>query len=77
PLAGRLSDKYDAKYLSTGGIIGIAMVLLVFTLVLSKSIDIFVLILLMLLFGLTIGFFSAPNGNSVMSASWIILYIIS
>ncbi|OLS19661.1 MAG: putative transport protein HsrA [Candidatus Heimdallarchaeota archaeon LC_3] len=69
PLAGRLSDKYDAKYLSTGGIIGIAMVLLVFTLVLSKSIDIFVLILLMLLFGLTIGFFSAPNGNSVMSAS--------
>jgi EmrB/QacA subfamily drug resistance transporter len=69
PLAGRLSDKIDARYLTTGGMIGIAFVLFVLVIILTKSMDIFLLILLMFLFGLTIGFFASPNGNSIMSAS--------
>jgi EmrB/QacA subfamily drug resistance transporter len=69
PVAGRLSDKIDARYLSTGGMIGIGGVLFILALILPKTTNILFLVLLMLLFGLAIGFFASPNGNSIMSAS--------
>ncbi|MFW9930429.1 MAG: MFS transporter [Candidatus Thorarchaeota archaeon] len=75
PFAGRLSDKVDAYKLSTIGMIGIGVCLVIIGILVSISLSIpliyFIISLIVLLagFGLTVGFFITPNGNSVMSSS--------
>ena len=68
PISGRMSDKIDARLLSTMGILGLGVITAVLALTLS-SISPEIVALLLVLVGTSIAIFASPNGNSVMSAS--------
>ena len=68
PIAGKLSNHIDAKYLSSAGILGISISLGLICLVLSSTLKIWVIIIISIFMGVSVGFFTAPNTNSVMSA---------
>jgi EmrB/QacA subfamily drug resistance transporter len=65
--AGRLSDRHEARIISTIGmsftVFGIIMLALM-----SESTPVFYIIFCMIFLGLGFGFFSSPNSNAIMSA---------
>ncbi|MFX1512418.1 MAG: MFS transporter [Promethearchaeota archaeon] len=68
PMAGYLSEKYDARILSSIGILG--LVVACFSLItLSPNSNLFFLILITGLAGCAMAFFTSPNSNSIMSAT--------
>jgi EmrB/QacA subfamily drug resistance transporter len=68
PLAGKLSNKIDTRYITTFALGFLTALMLVLTLLLSKDISLWILILIALGMGLGIGAFTSPNGNSVLSS---------
>ena len=69
PLAGRHSDKIDPKYLTTLGMSGMCILIIILGLTLNASSSPLVILLLLCAFGASIAFFTSPNGNSVMSSA--------
>ena len=67
PLSGRLSDRYGARYFSTGGMLITAAAFLGF-LTLPADFDYAPFALLLLMLGLGMGAFAAPNTASIMNA---------
>jgi len=67
PLAGRLSDKYEARYLSTLGCGLFAIGYLLMSQVDSQT-SIIYIITLVVFVGLGFGLFSAPNNNAALGA---------
>ncbi|MHA1125355.1 MAG: MFS transporter [Candidatus Heimdallarchaeota archaeon] len=68
PLSGKLSSKFDARLLSSIGLIAIGISLLCLAIFLSLNIHLAVFILISTIIGLAIGVFVSPNSNSVMSS---------
>ncbi len=67
PIMGRLSDKFQPRYLATIGMTMCAIGLFMFSL-LSLDTPIFLIILTLIWIGLGFAFFSSPNMNTIMSA---------
>lgn len=67
PLAGRLSDRFGARGLSTGGLVVIMIGLFLIS-QLTATTPIWEGVLRIMVFGTGIGMFMAPNNNAVMSA---------
>ena len=67
PIAGRLSDKYEARYLSTFGCTLFALGYLLMSQV-SSDTSITYIIVVVVLVGVGFGLFSAPNNNAVMGS---------
>ena len=67
PLAGRLSDRHGARYYATGGMLVTALTFVGF-LFLSVDFNYTVFALLLLLSGLAMGAFAAPNRAAVMNS---------
>lgn len=68
PLSGKLSSKFDARLLSSFGLIVIGLCLLSLSIFLSLDIHLAVFVLISTIIGLAIGIFTSPNSNSVMSS---------
>ena len=67
PLSGRLSDRYGARYFSTGGMLITAAAFVGF-LTLPADFDYAPFALLLLMLGLGMGAFASPNTASIMNA---------
>lgn len=68
PISGRLSDSYDPKYISTFGLVSIGVVTLIFSFLVSDSMPLVLVGAVGLSFGFSIGMFTSPNSNSIMSS---------
>ena len=68
PIAGRLSDKYDPKYITAFGTFALVLTMIGFALTTTSSFNWFVTIPLTFCLGASVAFFSSPNGNSIMSS---------
>ena len=68
PLSGKLSNKFDARLLSSFGLIVISISLLCLAIFLSLDIPLIAFIAISTVIGLAIGVFTSPNSNSVMSS---------
>ncbi|MHA1210949.1 MAG: DHA2 family efflux MFS transporter permease subunit [Candidatus Heimdallarchaeota archaeon] len=68
PLSGRLNRKVDTRVLTTSGLSGIAIALIMAAIFLSPTLHLAIFILIASSIGLAIGFFISPNSNSVMSS---------
>lgn len=69
PIAGKLSNKIDARYLTSIGLALVSVSLLCLTLLLSDTLPLWVFILIATAIGLSIGIFTSPNANSVLSSA--------
>ncbi len=67
PLAGRLSDKFEPRYMASVGVF-ISAIGLSLLAMLTVDSSIFYLIIALFLTGLGFGFFSSPNVNAIMSS---------
>ena len=67
PIAGKLSDKIEARYLASIGMALISIMLIVLCFVTAKT-SIFSLIVILMILGIGFAFFSSPNVNSIMSS---------
>ena len=67
PLAGRLSDRFQSRYLATSGMVMCTMGLVAFAF-LSASTPVWVIVLILIWEGLGFAFFSSPNMNTIMSS---------
>ncbi len=67
PVSGFLSDRYDPRIFSTGGML-LTAVTFVFLSMLPASFSYLPFALLLLLIGMGMGLFASPNTSSVMSA---------
>ena len=70
PLAGRRSDKIDPKYLTTLGMGGMCLLIIILGLTLNASTSPLLILLLLFAFGVSIAFFTSANGNCVMSSAF-------
>lgn len=68
PVSGRLSDRYDAGKLASGGMLVIMTCILVFAIRLSMDTTTILLVATLGMTGAGFAFFSAPNSNAIMSA---------
>ncbi|MDR2443510.1 MAG: MFS transporter [Deltaproteobacteria bacterium] len=68
PIAGRMSDRYDAGRLASAGMTVIMTAILLFAFNLGSDTPTALLIFTMSLTGAGFAFFSAPNTNAIMSA---------
>ena len=69
PWAGKLSDKILPRYISTIGAAGIGFTALLLSMIIQENSNLILVFILMLILGFTIGVFSSPNANSVMSSA--------
>ena len=69
PISGKLSSKFDARWLSSAGLLVIGVTLILIAIFLSVDFPLWLYVLIALIIGLSIGFFAAPNSNSIMSHS--------
>jgi EmrB/QacA subfamily drug resistance transporter len=67
PIAGRLSDKIEARYLASLGMAIISVILFALNFINAET-NIGILIIMLLLLGLGFALFSSPNVNSIMSS---------
>lgn len=67
PIAGRLSDKIEARKLASLGMGIITMGLIIFALITAET-SIYTIILALAIMGTGIGLFSAPNTNAIMGS---------
>ncbi|WP_176585565.1 MFS transporter [Priestia megaterium] len=68
PVAGALTRKFEARLLSTAGLITSAIGLLILVITMSPNVPYFVLGLGMLLAGIGCGLFMTPNTTSIMAS---------
>jgi MFS family permease len=68
PLSGRLSDRYDAGKLASGGMAVIMVAIIIFATQISGETPTALLLITMGMTGAGFAFFSAPNSNAIMSA---------
>lgn len=68
PIAGRLSDRYDPKYITAIASLGLVLTMTAFALTTSANFNGFVTIPLTFCLGASVALFSSPNGNSIMSS---------
>lgn len=68
PIAGRLSDKYDPRYITAVGTVGLIFTMIAFALTTTSSFNWFVTVPLTACLGASVAMFSSPNGNSIMSS---------
>lgn len=68
PLAGRLSDKIQSRYLASTGMGLIAIGLLCIGLFISPDSSIIFIVSILVLFGIGFAAFSSPNTNAIMSS---------
>lgn len=67
PLAGRLSDKFNAGVIASAGM-GFTASGLIMLCFITTSTPVYVIISLLLLMGVGFGLFSSPNSNAIMSS---------
>lgn len=69
PIAGKFADKYDSKYLSTGGMIltTIGLILLA-NISLNSDVNRSYILIIQILIGLGIAFFTTPNSTDIMNS---------
>lgn len=67
PLAGRMSDRYDARIIATAGMIIVTLGLFTFVF-LDSNTSIMVIIISLAILGLGFGLFSSPNTNVIMGS---------
>lgn len=67
PLAGRLSDRFDPGKLASAGMGLVTMGLIIFALITAQT-SLYVIILGLVILGIGIGLFSAPNMNAIMGS---------
>lgn len=67
PVAGRLSDRIQPRYLATLGMTMCTMGLAAFS-VLTENTPIYLIVILLVWVGLGFAFFSSPNMNTIMSS---------
>ena len=68
-LSGFLSDRIDARYLATFGIGGMMVSLVIGAVFITENVSNWVLVIIAIIIGLSLGAFIAPNSNSVMSTA--------
>ncbi|MHA1954520.1 MAG: MFS transporter [Candidatus Heimdallarchaeaceae archaeon] len=68
-LAGSLSDRIDAKYIATIGVACMMIALIIGAVFVTLTVPIWLLVVIALIIGFSLGAFIAPNNNSVMSAA--------
>ncbi|HJJ55293.1 MAG TPA: MFS transporter [Methanocorpusculum sp.] len=69
PIAGKLADKMDSKYLATGGmILTFIGLLLLSNLGMSGASNRGYLLIIQIFLGIGVAFFSAPNSSTIMSS---------
>ncbi len=68
-IAGKLSDRIDARIIATIGLVGMSLTFLILIFIIKVDTPIWLLVLGSVLMGATIGTFMTPNNNSVMTAA--------
>ena len=68
-LFGFLSDRIDTRYIATIGIFGMMISLIVGAVFITEDVKDWILFLIAIIIGLSLGAFIAPNSNSVMSSA--------
>ena len=68
PVSGRLSDRYDPKYITTLGAGVLILTMIAFSITTSANFNWFVTVPLTFCLGASVSLFSSPNGNSIMTA---------
>ena len=76
PLAGALSDRFEASRIASGGMAVTAVALLLFAMI-SPSTPLGVIVLILICQGVGFAFFSSPNNNMIMSSVSSELYGIA
>ena len=76
PLAGTLSDRFEARWLASGGMAVTALALLLFAAI-SPSTPLSTIVLILVCQGIGFAFFSSPNNNMIMSSVSADLYGIA
>lgn len=69
PISGKLSNKIDARIIATIGLIGIAIALGFFSIVLKSELPMWMFYLTSVIIGASLGAFISPNSNSVMTSA--------
>ena len=69
PISGKLSNKIDARIIATVGLIGIAVALGFFSIVLKPELPMWMFYLISVIIGASLGAFISPNSNSVMTSA--------
>ncbi len=67
--AGSLSDRIDAKYIATVGVTCMMIALIIGAVFVTLNVPIWLIVLVAVIIGFSLGAFIAPNNNSVMSAA--------
>ena len=68
PVAGKLSDKIQPRYIASSGMAMITIVLLIIPLLITPESSLIVLMILLGLLGLGFAAFSSPNTNAIMGS---------
>lgn len=68
-VSGKLSNTVDARYLCTGAMVGVAIMLAVLSALIDVNAHLSIYIVSAIVIGICIGMFQSPNGNSIMSAA--------
>lgn len=68
-VSGKLSNTVDARYLCTGAMMGVAIMLAVLSALIDANAHISLYVVSAIVIGICIGMFQSPNGNSIMSAA--------
>jgi EmrB/QacA subfamily drug resistance transporter len=68
-VAGSLSDKIDARYIATVGVVSMMIALIIGAVFVTINVPIWLIVLIAIIIGFSLGAFIAPNNNSVMTAA--------
>jgi len=68
-VSGKLSNTVDARYLCTGAMLSVAIMLAVLSALIDVNAHLSLYIISAIVVGISIGMFQSPNGNSIMSAA--------
>ena len=69
PFSGKLSDKIDPRFITSLGLIGITIDLMLLSIFLTESTSYWFFLVASLILGVSLGAFISPNSNSIMSAA--------
>lgn len=68
PFAGKLSDKVQPRYLASGGMALITLVLFAIAWIIAPTTPIYVILIMLSLLGVGFAAFSSPNSNAIMGS---------
>jgi MFS family permease len=69
PFSGKLSDKIDPRFITSLGMIGITLDLMLLAIFLTENTSYWFFLVASLILGVSLGAFISPNSNSIMSAA--------